>query len=48
MYIYGAGQMGTAHFMFFDRGTFWVLPFTYVSIPKKVPGRACFRNLTNK
>ena len=24
----------TANFMFFDRGTFWVLPFTYFYIPK--------------
>ena len=24
----------TANFMFLDRGTFWVLPFTYVFLPK--------------
>ena len=28
-----------ANFMFFDRGTFWVLPFTYFCLPKSA--RAC-------
>ena len=46
----GRGQMGSALmgsldfvFMFFDGGTFWVLPLTYFIFPK-VPGCACFPN----
>ena len=27
-------NMATAYFMFFDRGTFWVLPLTYFYLPK--------------
>ena len=36
----GTGQMGSAlmgvtdNFMFFDRGTYWVLPLTYLLLPK--------------
>ena len=35
----GKGQMGSAlmgslHFLFFDRGTFWVLPLSYFYLPK--------------
>ena len=38
----GEGQNGvstngvTANFMFFDRGTFWVLPLTYFYLPQSV------------
>ena len=37
----------TANCMFFDRGTFWVLPLTYSTfIFPKVPGGTFFPNLT--
>ena len=36
----------TAKFRLFDRGTFWVLPLTYFYLPKKVPGRTFFPNLS--
>ena len=36
----------TAAFMFFDRGTFWVLPLTYLLILPKVPGRTFLPNLS--
>ena len=36
----------TANFTFFDRGTFWVLPLTYIYLPQ-VPGRAFFPYLAN-
>ena len=50
----GTGQMGLAlvgslqmsNVIFFDRGTFWVLPLTYF-IFSKVPGRTFFPNLSN-
>ena len=28
----------TAYFMFFGRGTFWVLPLTYFGLPKSAKG----------
>ena len=42
----GSALMGSLHFLFFDRGTFWVLPLTYFYVPKSARAYLCSQSVT--